>query len=129
MRKKLSELENQRKKFTGVFERFGFKKAYRGPDLQTVLLRGIRDENGKLLTDHLWFNLTKGFKEARLKKGDIVSFEARIKEYVKGYMGYREDIYKKPIEYDYKLDRPTKVIKIANVANSESISADLQKTL
>ena len=129
MRKKLSELENQRKKFTGTFERFGFKKAYRGPDLQTVLLKGVRDEYGKLLTDHLWFNFTKGFERLRLKKGDIVSFEARVKEYVKGYMGRRDDIYDKPIEYDYKLDRPTKVAKIGNAASLQTASQDLQKTL
>jgi hypothetical protein len=127
MRKKLSELENQRKKFIGTFERFGFKRAYRGPDLQTVLLKNIKDENGNYLTDHIWFNLTKGFEKLMLKKGDVVSFEARVKGYVKGYMGYRDDVYGKPIEYDYRLDRPTKVVKIAKAASSQKIivTADL----
>jgi hypothetical protein len=119
MRKKLSKLKNQRKKFIGVFERFGIKRAYRGPDLQTVLLKDIKDENGDFLCDHLWFNLTKGFKLIKLIRGDIVEFEARVKGYVKGYMGYKDDIYDKPIEYDYKLDRPTKVKKISNIRNAD----------
>jgi len=115
MRKELSKLKNQRKKFIGVFERFGTKRAYRGPDLQTVLLKDIKNENGEILCDHLWFNLTKGFGIIKLKQGDIVEFEARVKSYEKGYKGYRDDIYDKPIEYDYKLDRPTKIKKIGNV--------------
>jgi hypothetical protein len=115
MRKKLAELKNQRKKFTGIFERFGTKRAFRGSDLRTVLLVGIRNESGELLCDHLWFNYTKGFERIDLVHGDIVEFEARVKNYTKGYMGHRDDIYDKPIQTDYRLDRPTKIKKIGNL--------------
>lgn len=110
MRKKLKKIENERASFTGEFERFGIKNGYRGP-LKTVLLVNVKDRKGKLITDHLWFNLTKGFDNLDLEEGDIIKFDARVKSYLKGYKGYRDDVYK-PLEYDYKLSYPSKVKKI-----------------
>jgi len=110
MRKGLKNINGKRECFTGVFVRYGTKSSFRGPRKTTILLKDIKDQNGVILTDHLWFNLTKGFDEYDLKEGDIISFDARVKKYQKGYKGYREDVYE-PIETDYKLSHPSKIKK------------------
>lgn len=109
-RDQLRHLEGKRAAFTGTFERFGHKRDY-GRDKPTVLLKDIRDERGELVDDHMWFNLTKGFKRLVLQEGDRVAFDARVKSYQKGYKGRREDVFK-PLEWDYKLSYPTKVRRV-----------------
>lgn len=109
MREQLKRMEEQRKRFTGTFVRFGQKSGWKGYSLTTVLLSDIKDEYGKDVSDHLWFNLTKEFQKLKLEDGTVVEFHARVKEYVKGYRGYREDVYDKPCEIDYKLSHPTKL--------------------
>lgn len=52
MRKNLTGYIEVRGTFTGTFIRKGMKNGYKGP-LETILLGDIRDENGKVLTDHL----------------------------------------------------------------------------
>lgn len=112
MRKELKNIGSEKRhKFIGTFERTGKKHGYKG-DLKTILLLNIRDaETNELVTDHLWFNFTKGFYEANLQEGDEVQFEARVEDYVKGYFGYREDVYI-PESVDYKLSRPTHIINL-----------------
>ena len=112
MRKDLRNIGSQdRYIYTGTFERFGIKNGYKGP-ITTVLLLNVCDKDGNVVTDHLWFNKTKGFAKVDLQQGDRVSFEARVDSYVKGYQGYREDVYS-DISIDYKLSYPTKIQKIA----------------
>ena len=54
--------------------------------------------------------MTKEFAKIDFKEGDVVGFQARVKEYHKGYRGCDEDIQcEKPIEKDFKLSNPTKV--------------------
>lgn len=111
MRKKLRTYEETRGTFTGTFVREGSKNGYKGPE-RTLLLKDIKDINGNILCDHLWFNYTKGFdKLGKLAEGEVIQFNARCKEYQKGYKGYRDDVYK-PLEWDYKLSHPTKIIKV-----------------
>jgi len=110
MRKKLQQIEDERDTFIGVFDRFGEKNGYKGT-LRTVLLKDIKNKYGEIITNHLWFNLTKGFDKLNMKQGDIIQFDARVKEYVKGYKGYRDDVYK-PLEIDYRLSHPTKLSKV-----------------
>jgi hypothetical protein len=107
-REALGESEGERSLYTGEFVRTGFKDGFKCP-VKTVLLKDVKDETGRLITDYLWFNMTKGFEEANLKPGDIVEFRGKVEKYTKGYQGRREDVYDKPIEADYKLSRPTKV--------------------
>ncbi|MCL2813861.1 MAG: hypothetical protein FWD23_04600 [Oscillospiraceae bacterium] len=107
MRKQLAEKVEERETFTGIFVRFGIKSGWRGPE-KTVLLCEIKNAENKLVADHLWFNLTKSFEKLNLQENDVVQFDARVKEYEKGYKGYRDDVYK-PIEIDYKLSHPTKI--------------------
>lgn len=111
MRKELKKISNVRTVFRGTFVRYGTKSGYKGPE-RTLLLRDIISENGKQMTDHLWFNLTKGFQSlGKLDEGDIIEFAARCRPYKKGYKGYREDVYN-PVRLDYKLFHPTKIRKI-----------------
>ena len=107
MREQLEEINEYRGTFTGEFVRLGKKRSY-GYLKETVLLIDVKDEAGKKMTDHLWFNLTKGFQNLNLKEGDLVQFDARVKEYQKGYKGRRRQVYK-PVENDYKLSHPTKL--------------------
>lgn len=110
MRKALQPLDGERTTFLGTFERSGTKRGWRG-DEPTVLLKDIRTLAGDPICDHLWFNLTKQFQALEIAPGDAVQFDARVKEYEKGYKGRREDVYV-PIEIDYKLSHPTKVRKV-----------------
>lgn len=118
MREKLKAIgSDDRHVFTATFERTGWKSGYKY-DLQTVLLSNVM-LGDKKITDHLWFNYTKGFKEAGLKPGCKVEFHARVAKYEKGYKGWRDDVWDKPIETDYKLSFPTKikVIEFPNGSN------------
>lgn len=107
MREKLGNVYGQRRRFSGRFVRVGKKPAYRGWGSNrdgtdaTILLQEIRDGEGRLVADHLWFNLTQHFEELYLVEGEIVSFDARVGDYVKGYE--RDG-------FDYKLSRPTKIV-------------------
>jgi hypothetical protein len=114
MRKELAQINRQRKTFTSIFEKYGSKINWHGFPEKTILLINIQDSNGKIIADHIWFKMTKGFEKlGELKEGDSVMFDARVKEYYKGYKGYREELqYEKPIEKDYKLNFPTKIKRI-----------------
>ncbi len=108
MRKILKDKGNEKRyTYTGTFVREGRKNGYKGTE-RTLLFKNVKDSEGNLITEHLWFNYTKGFEKANLNEGDIVEFSARVSEYEKGYKGRRWDVYK-PIETDYKLSYPTKI--------------------
>jgi hypothetical protein len=120
MREALAQIENRRDTFLGTFVRFGVKGGWKGP-VPTVLLKEVKNENNETLTDHLWFNLTKGFEKLNLQEGDTVKFNARVKPYFKGYLGYVDDVddtddtYYEPLELDYKLSNPRKVQRVSNI--------------
>ena len=119
MRNKLKKLEDFRGEFIGTFERFGTKTNFKGYPETTILLINIKNANNKIISDHAWFNDTKGFRNlVGLEKGDKIKFTARVKQYYKGYAGYREEIqWEKPIELDYRLSHPTKIQKIERGLN------------
>lgn len=101
MRVKLREIEETRDVFYGTFRRTGRK----GRGHHTILLVDILDANMKLMTDHAWFNYTKGFQDlGRLVPGDQVRFRGRVKEYRKGSV--RRGI---KVQIDYKLSHPSQV--------------------
>ena len=115
MREDLKRLGNEKRHtFTGIFVRNGTKSGFKAP-LETVLLKDVRHaDTDQIVTDHLWFNNTKGFNSLDLVPGDIVQFDARVGQYTRGYFGRREDVYV-PVSTDYHLERPTKVRKIDHV--------------
>jgi hypothetical protein len=113
MRKELQKQEGQRKKFNAVFVKVGSKRNYHGYAEETILLKNIRDvESQKIVTDHVWFSYTKTFQSIPLTEGVRLEFEARIKEYKKGYVNSRYKIDNRI--KDYKLSHPTK-IRLVNV--------------
>lgn len=111
MRKELKKLNHIRKTFVAIFDRYGTKPNWHGFSEKTILLINIKSIEGEMLTDHIWFSLTKGFEKlGNLTKGDNIQFDARVKKYIKGYAGYREDVRsEKPLKKDYKLSHPTKI--------------------
>jgi len=110
MRKELGNINGTRKRFIGTFVRYGTKSAYRGAPITTLLFSNIRDVHGKVYSDHVWFTTTKGFEQYNFNEGDNVCFDARVKEYWKGYRGNREDVFS-PVTKDYKLSHPNKIVK------------------
>jgi hypothetical protein len=123
MREALKARNGCRIKCRARIERFGSKRAYKGPDIVTLLLRNvICIKTGELLTDHLWFKAGKWSKP--LLAGDEIEFEARATPYMKGYRGRREDAWDAPpIEEDWRLERPTKVRKIGATVEAGSLFA------
>ena len=108
MRDTLKRMDDTRGVFTGRFVRYGLKTGYKGASTETVLLVDVRDETGKLVSDHCWLNRTKGFDAlGELKGGERVRFEARVKRYKKGYVNRRAGIDQ--TEFDYRLSHPTKL--------------------
>jgi hypothetical protein len=115
MREALKERNGKRGRFYGTVKRFGSKPAYKGPPIVTLLLAVVRDEAGTQVTDHLWFVVRKQLKDLNLKPGDKIEFTARVKEYVKGYLGRRELDDATPPSIDYKLSHPASVKKVGSM--------------
>lgn len=113
MRKSLRKINGQRIRFRAIFERFGQKNGYMGPE-KTILLKDVRIlETNAIATDHLWFACGKTFGRMGLKPGDHIAFDARVGQYEKGYQGRKaERTGEAWSETDYHLQRPTKAVKM-----------------
>lgn len=111
-RQKLKQLGSQERfTFIGEFVRTGFKAEYnhRGQHCKpTLLLRNLHlQNNNEIITDHLWFNYGKNFmKLGWLQVGDLIQFNARVDDYMKGFRMHNQ--------HDYKLSRPTKIKRISD---------------
>lgn len=105
-----------RERYSGRFKRFGTKAGYNGGVDTTVLLVEIKDAQNRFVADHLWFNYTKGFQSLELKEGDIVEFDARVSDYVKGYVHDDDFIDERTV--DYRLSYPTKIRKMLSAEQS-----------
>ena len=115
MRTKLRKRKGERKRFRGVFERYGTKPNYHGFPEKTVLLKDVTEVGSRaVVTDHLWFSHTKGFQAlGGLQPGDVVEFDARVKEYRAGYRGRKLDaMIENPPRTDFKLSHPTKIERV-----------------
>ena len=105
-------MEGIRTRFRGDFVRFGEKPDFNGGVLKTILLKDIKTiTDSKILTDHLWFNLTKSFSKLELNNGDSLEFEGRCVKYLKGYNGMRKEVCYY-LTTDYKISHPTKIVKL-----------------
>jgi hypothetical protein len=110
MRKELAAEAGKRKKFKAVFEKMGKKVNYKGYSEETILLKNIIDcDTNKVVADHVWFSYTQGFIKASIQPKDVIEFEARIKEYRKGYVN--RDYKINNTVTDFKLSNPTKIKK------------------
>jgi hypothetical protein len=116
MRKELKKQLGQRGCYLGVVSKFGSKKNWHGFSEPTVMLVDVKDSKGKIVCEHLWFKVGKQIESLSLSIGDIVTFDARVTQYEKGYKGHRDDVYA-PIEVDYRLSNPTK-LKVVDSAGT-----------
>ena len=113
-RSKLAKVGKQeRHTFTATFDRVGYKRAFRGDDVKTLLLQDVRLD-GQLVTDHMWFTCGVTWARLDLHAGDQVQFDARVGTYEKRYKGYRDDVCA-PVTKDFRLERPTHVKKLEPV--------------
>lgn len=119
MRVNLAKHAGFRGGFTGTLERFGTKRAYKGPPLVTVLLCDLKFESGEEACDHLWFTQGKQFAALNAKPGDVVAFDGRITPYEKGYKGYRDDFDAAPVETDYRLSHPNRFRIVSGVKQND----------
>lgn len=111
MRTKLAKLgSDSRFTFRGQFARYGYKRAAdcRGNEhyMPTLLLTNLQVQDGdkfNLVTDHLWFNLTKSFQKlGLLNTDDVIQLNGRVNDYYKGY-------FTSPKQRDIKLSYPSKI--------------------
>jgi hypothetical protein len=108
MRTTLSKNEGERKTFRATFVRLGKKKSFKGYSEDTILFQNIIDiVDNQRVTDHVWFTYTKTFEDAAIRDGDIITFDARIKRYTKGYINKALNLKKQTT--DFKLSHPTNV--------------------
>jgi hypothetical protein len=112
MRKLLKQQEGRRGEFRGTVAQFGTKRAFRGPDLPTMLLKDVEDETGQIVTDHVWMTVGKQLSRLNVQVGEEVVFVARVTRYEKGYKGSREDVFAAPPSTDYPLSYPTNVRRV-----------------
>jgi hypothetical protein len=99
----------ERHRFRATIAKFGLKSGWNGAPVKTICLTDLRTLDGKVLCDHLWWNRGLAFESFGV--GDIIEFDARVAHYTKGYFGRRDDVHK-PLEDDWRLERPTKIAKI-----------------
>jgi hypothetical protein len=108
VRKKLAEDVGLRKRFSAEVERFGKKINFKGYSEETILLKNIQDvESKKIVADHLWFTFSLAFQKAKITEGCTVEFDARVKDYKKGYVNKKIGINNR--KKDFKLSHPTKI--------------------
>ncbi len=115
----IGEMEG-RNRFRGTVDGFGHKPGFRnhGPKPTIIIVDIINVATGEQVTDHLWFNLTAGFQDASLSVGDVVEFDARSKQYEKGYVNWRRGIDDRTI--DYKLSHPTRIERISELLTTRT---------
>jgi hypothetical protein len=112
MRKELKDKNEQRLLFTATVERFGTKANYHGYAQSTILLKNVRfASTEESAADHIWFTVGKTIEALKLSVGEAIQFEARIGGYTKGFVNRRANINNS--KTDYKLNRPTKFIRLA----------------
>lgn len=115
MRKTLQRFDGERMRFRARVARFGKKNAYRGEPRPTILFVDVQlAASGTQVTEHLWF--TCGKWSDALAVGDTVEFDARVGDYIKGYRGWNEQrMEENPPTRDYRLQHPTRVVKVDNM--------------
>ena len=116
MKKELQKYSRQRLRFIGTISRFGSRNSPAGKVKQsTVLLLDVHlDRDNEFIAEHVW--LRAGRRSKKLRVGDEILFEARVKRYQKGYKGVHLCEKDSQIREDYRLEKPVfvKLIKPAN---------------
>ena len=87
--------------------------------------------DGKILSDHTWINYTSSFDAVgEFQQGDLVTFDASVGKYIKGYFGERiEDRMNHPAREDYRLKYPHNVKKIGTWDVKTSLMVHSSKSI
>ena len=102
MRETLSNYNNERHTFTATVSKFSERLTYtKSSVFQTIHLDNVRFSNGKMVANEVWLYTGQQFKDANLSIGDNIQFKASVRSY-----------YTHNDDYDYKLNYPTKIIKL-----------------
>lgn len=109
-------MAGERTRFTATITRLGKKNNFKGPPAETVLLTNIRNEDGTLLTDHLWFTIGKTLAIVFNNVGKNIAFDARITTYSKGHKGLP---ILKVQTTDFKLSNPTNIVILPGTINPQ----------
>lgn len=125
MREELKDLTSEsRHEFVGKFSRSGFKSDFIATTGVTVykptlvLTDVVLASSNEQVSDHLWFNYTKGFlKLGELHEGDLIKFTARVNNY---------STSKKT---DYKLSYPRKISRVDKGSSGKPMPVDNNKAL
>ncbi len=120
----LAPMLEQRRTFKATVGKFGKKYDYNpntGNSIEktTILLSRVTEiGSGKVVSDHCWVTMGKRFEALKLAEGDTVQFDARVTEYLKGYV-HRDEDYR---TIDYRLSFPTNLKRISLEKGQSQIS-------
>lgn len=104
-----------------MVERFGKKINYNGYSEETILLKKIEDvASAEIVADHLWFTFSLAFQKAKITEGCTIEFDARVKDYTKGYVNKKIGINNR--KKDFKLSNPSKIVVLPS--NSTTATGD-----
>lgn len=86
MRHKLGDYQGKEKHtFSAKMIRYGsYKDRATGEEKTSILFRDLKDEDGNILSDHVWVKEDSYIKKTTLEKGRIYSFEAKVGTYNRG---------------------------------------------
>ncbi|KRM54401.1 hypothetical protein [Lacticaseibacillus sharpeae] len=92
--------------FSAFFNRTGYRVDRDADDIErfepTLLVTNVKDGNGRMITDHLWFNYSADFQAlGQLKSGELLKFTATPQTYMKGRPGEHHK--------DFQLTDPTDI--------------------
>lgn len=106
MRIKLAKYCGERIRLRATVRRFSRKSKYKNSP-ETIMLSDVFNaETNEKITDHIWINPRKRIGDANLDRGDIIEFNAVIREYTK----------KNGVK-DYKVSYPSQIKKIGTDYN------------
>lgn len=97
--------------FSGFFNRTGYRVEQDADGVDeyepTLLITNVKDGNGRMITDHLWFNYTADFQAlGQLKSGELLKFTATPTTYMKGRPGEHHKDFQLTDPTDIALVRP-----------------------
>jgi hypothetical protein len=111
MRKELKARYGRRGRFHATFKKFGAQRHGEFPPTPTALFLDVRDEDGEVVADHLWFTVGDQLGRLELKPGDEVFFFARVTKYRKRNPDAIDQDDPLWVE-DYRLSHPSKISKL-----------------
>ena len=105
MRTKLKTIgTDTRNRYIANVGRMGIMNPYKDELQRTMVLHNVkRADTGEVVADHVWLKVYTTLENLDLRQGDVISLNARVKPYMKGY-------YLDAPELDYCLSYPSKIV-------------------